>query len=472
MTSSIEQKIEARLKKPFFTEMLVMAVSTGSNHTKYIEVVKEWSLFIRKKLEERNLIKNIKHRPKEFWNFKGKKKIYNIDGGQLSLAVPGGATMGVRVGTYRVKPGDYSKDTREGFDDSSTLISNLVDRTGHSHYEEDGDFDLDYKKMLEGSRMIMELAEVVKQSEAKGKWNEKPTKDDVIFLHGPIIYQAAMYHLSSSQNSKSPPYKEGFFNSLLQHSPNFQLDIFKNRNKEDEKDLRTFLPIYCELGNYIKNSNVPTYGVVERSINKSSVVQKAVIGELYQTKTREWLMLKQRDFGWSWNTKRVDGSDEGEKVLDIFKQYMLGDPNLFDLILDEGEYLEPIQVTKQYEEKYSSLDYIFRNVFKTMPEPHVTYLKTSEFRKPLRIETLNVTSNFHDDIDLVYHSAKMLPQYAFPLGLDTVDKLAKIPSWMKNSFRNAYQMQMLRSVIDSGNKEHIELGLKSLIPNRTGWNRP
>ena len=56
MTSSIEQKIEARLKKPFFTEMLVMAVSTGSNHTKYIEVVKEWSLFIRKKLEERNLI--------------------------------------------------------------------------------------------------------------------------------------------------------------------------------------------------------------------------------------------------------------------------------------------------------------------------------------------------------------------------------------------------------------------------------
>jgi len=129
-------------------------------------------------------------------------------------------------------------------------------------------------------------------------------------------------------------------------------------------------------------------------------------------------------------------------------------------------------VNKQYEAKYSSLDYIFRNVFKSMPEPYVTYLKTSEFRKPLRIETLNITDSFHDDIDLVYHSAKMLPQYAFPLGLDTVDKLAKIPSWMKNSFKNAYQMQMLRSVIDGGNKEHIELGLKSLIPNRTGWNRP
>ena len=54
----------------------------------------------------------------------------------------------------------------------------------------------------------------------------------------------------------------------------------------------------------------------------------------------------------------------------------------------------------------------------------------------------------------------MLPEYAFPLGLDTVDKLAKVPSWMKNSLKNAYQMRMLRAVIDSGNKEWIELGLK------------
>ena len=43
-------------------------------------------------------------------------------------------------------------------------------------YEEDDDFQLDYKKMLEGSRMIMELAEVVKQSEGKGKWKDKVAK--------------------------------------------------------------------------------------------------------------------------------------------------------------------------------------------------------------------------------------------------------------------------------------------------------
>ena len=61
----------------------------------------------------------------------------------------------------------------------------------------------------------------------------------------------------------------------------------------------------------------------------------------------------------------------------------------------------------------------------------------------------------HDDLDLTFHSAKLLPQYAFPLGLDTVDKLAKVPSWMRNSMRNEYQMRMLRSLIDSGKKEYL-----------------
>ena len=471
--SNIDEKINARLQKRFFTEMLVIAVANGSDHKKYIEVVKEWAKFFEKKLRERNLIRKIKHRPKEFWNFKGKKKIYNIDGGQLNLGVTGSATMGVRVGVYKVKPGDYSKESRESYDDSSTLISNLIDREKGSHYEDSDDFQLEFKKMLEGSRMIMELAETVRQSEAKGIWDDKPSTHDIIFLHGPIIFQAAMYHLSSDPNITIPPYKEKFCEKLLAHAPNFNLDIFKNKDKDEEKKIRTFLPLYCELANYVKNSKIPIYGVVERSVNVSpGIVTRAMIGELYQTRERK-NVINERNFNWSWNTDRVsDGSKDGDIALKVFENYMLGDPNLFDLILDEGEYIVPIQVTKQIWDKYKSLEYIYRNLFKSMPEPFVTYLKTSEFRKPIRVETLNVRDSFDDDIDLVFHSAKMLPEYAFPLGLDTVDKLAKVPSWMKNSLKNAYQMRMLRAVIDSGNKEWIELGLKSLIPNRNGWNRP
>jgi hypothetical protein len=469
----IKDKVEARMQKRFFTEMLIMAVSTGANHSKYIEVVKDSSVWLRKKLLERNLIKKIKHRPKEFWSLKGKKKVYNIDGGQLSLSVTGSATMGIRVGVYKVKPGDFSKE-REDYDDSSVLISNLVDRTGKSHYEEDDDFQLDYKRMLEGSRMIMELAEVVKQSEGRGKWKDKPSKTDVIFLHGPIIFEAAMYHLTSDANISFPPFKKEFCENLLSHKPNFYLDRFKNPQKEDDRLMRTFIPLYCEIANYIKNSKIPTYGVVERSGSKSpGAVTKAMVGELYLTRARK-AQLEYRGLVNSWKTKRVDGSDEGEKLLELFTKYPLSDANLFDLLLDDGEYIQPIQLVKQIYSKWPQSDAngFYNPFYKLTPEPFVTYLKASEFKKPFRVETLNITDQYEKDIDLIYHSAKLLPQYCFPLGLDTVDKLAKIPSWMRNSMRNEYQMRMMRSLIDTGKKEHIELGLKSLIPKRTGWNRP
>ena len=35
-----------------------------------------------------------------------------------------------------------------------------------------------------------------------------------------------------------------------------------------------------------------------------------------------------------------------------------------------------------------------------MPEPYVTYLNP-EFRKPIRVETLNILESFDDDIDFI-----------------------------------------------------------------------
>ena len=34
--TEIKDKVEVRMQKRFFTEMLIMAVSTGANHSKYI----------------------------------------------------------------------------------------------------------------------------------------------------------------------------------------------------------------------------------------------------------------------------------------------------------------------------------------------------------------------------------------------------------------------------------------------------
>ena len=50
--SEIDKKIDARLKKPFFTEMLTMAYVNGANHSDYLETIKKWAVFLEKNLRK------------------------------------------------------------------------------------------------------------------------------------------------------------------------------------------------------------------------------------------------------------------------------------------------------------------------------------------------------------------------------------------------------------------------------------
>ena len=47
----LEKKIDARVKKPFFTEMMVLATTTGIDQKQYIKNIKELALLIRGFLE-------------------------------------------------------------------------------------------------------------------------------------------------------------------------------------------------------------------------------------------------------------------------------------------------------------------------------------------------------------------------------------------------------------------------------------
>jgi len=466
--NNIEEKIDLRLKKPFFTEMMVLAHTTGVDQKNYLEKVKELAIFIREKLEERNLIKKLEYKPKEFWNFKGEKNIFNIDGGQLSLSVTGSAALGIRVGVYKVKPGDHTKE-REDSDESTTLTANITDKTS-SHYDQDEEsFMVKYDKMITVTRMIMEAAEIVKQGNGKGKWKEIPSQNDLIFLHGPITYEATMYHLAENEGVV-PPFKKEFCDQILTHQPNYYLEKFKESKGELDKDLRYFIPLYCEITNQIKNLKIPTYGVVERSGGLSSPgpVTKAVLGELYQTKQRrEWLISRQCKN--SWNVKSAGDKAHAKQIEEEFNKRPLSDSVLFDLILDQGEYIQPVQIIKQWYDKWPRSH---MSLLEHMPEPFSTFVKVSELKRPLKVETLNILDSYDKDINFIYHSSRLLPEYCFPLGLDIIDKLTKVPTWMRNTMRNEYHRKVIRKTMETNNPEYIKLALKSLMPNRNGWNRP
>ena len=127
--------IEARTKKNFFTEMMFLANTTGVDQKEYIKNIIKLARLLKKHLKDRDLIKKIDFEPNRYWkSIANQKSIYNIDGGQLSLSIPGSASFGIRVGVLRNRPGDKS-DNWCDFSESQTLTSNLVDRD-NSHYEQ------------------------------------------------------------------------------------------------------------------------------------------------------------------------------------------------------------------------------------------------------------------------------------------------------------------------------------------------
>ena len=132
--SEIRKKIEARTQKSFFTEMMLLANTTGVDQKEYIKNIINLAELLERYLRQRDLIRKVDFEPNKYWkSIANKKSIYNIDGGQLSLSIPVSASLELEL-VCKNRPGDKS-DNWCDFSESQTLTSNLVDRD-NSHYEQ------------------------------------------------------------------------------------------------------------------------------------------------------------------------------------------------------------------------------------------------------------------------------------------------------------------------------------------------
>ncbi len=71
-----------------------------------------------------------------------------------------------------------------------------------------------------------------------------------------------------------------------------------------------------------------------------------------------------------------------------------------------------------------------------VPVTYYSYIRTSNFNAPFRVEIPAWLDEGQREklISSVYAFSQFLPQYAFPVNLDIVDKLAKVPNWITNAF--------------------------------------
>jgi hypothetical protein len=62
-----------------------------------------------------------------------------------------------------------------------------------------------------------------------------------------------------------------------------------------------------------------------------------------------------------------------------------------------------------------------------------------------------------------------MPNYAFPAGLDIVDKFAKVPNWMSRPINSTMAVQLLKRAIDTGNPKVIEAAKRMLCGTQRDW---
>lgn len=419
----IRRRIEARISQGEFLANMLFVARRESDQAQahFVDRLSRIAAAVRDLLENNGLVRSLPYRPNSYWpGLKGKCYAF-IDGGVANIELPSAAPIGIRVGSYVVRPGDET-EARERFSIELALVDELFSDDGILF---DDDFQ-DIAKLRDACRMCGETAAALRLA--------RETLDDqldCILLHGPLINPVAPYGL------------EGF--------PPFGLDACRkflgNDAWEGDDRARGFVSVYLELLKALRETRTPVAGAVERSIGRDPVVLRRLLDRLQ----RDGALKK----------------DDAKRVEDEVVAYGLNDASLLDVVLAEGEYITPIPVMRQGPE--SKWPEEWKRWIREYPDALTTYLKPSQLVMPFRIEAFDNIADFEAVLNLVLHTSRLLPSYGFPVGLDIVDKFAKVPAWMARSIKGQHQVVLLRKALESGDPRTVAFAKRVLAAKGRDW---
>ena len=417
-------------KSSLYSRFMANAITASPNVQKnFLEVTKSVAETIKKILEDANLIFDIEYKPVEFWAKNKNKTSCFVDGGVDKASILSAAPLSIRAGSFIVKPNGGSK--REFFEESMVFLGDLYDPKNELYDFDEDDFEEDQmiNKKKDGARIIFEAATLVKHILLKRKF-------DYCFLHGPIEATIMPFTVHGF-----PTFTKFAVENILP---------FYNKNKSDPES-RHFVNVYLECIKFIKKSNFPIYGVVETSASAPYI----------------------KNLLFSYKNKGIISDKDFNKTLSTIKKYKITDSNLFEIILKSCQALKPLEVKKQISGFKVTSGSVWEEKMDEFPKVHVGYIKVNDNQSPIRVESLNYPSNLDLDYKYILAASKLLPHYGFPIGLNVVDKFAKIPNWMGKASRNYYTTHLLKQAVKNKDQNTISLALKVLSKKSRSWaNRP
>jgi len=346
-----------------------------------------------------------------------------IDGGVGEADIFFRIPLIVRGGIFRIKEGERDLEKRETFEFFPVLIGDL----------EGGDkFGNDYSSVI---RIIIELCSILRVLH-----DSKYQDVNLIMLHGPLLYRLSAYTdhwffendidiMTQTSGELVQEFREDCKTCAVYKDS--WCGIWKEQKKVRANCLISFL-----LNKAIKESSA-------KGIDLAGVVERASATEISRDIFEKMLHLD-ADLSIKFLGRSVENySNDAEKIV---KSANFTDSLIFSLALNAGEYLSFYAAKERYSGFSGPLD----GFGERLPKIFYTYLKSVDNTMSIRVEfpkELN-QNNQKEALLKVYEYSRLLPNYAFPVGLDIADKFAKVPGWLLEAYRKYIMFNFGRLAID------------------------
>jgi len=423
MNRSKKLSVQERIREPHvLAELVKLSLNQSATAQKqFLQALETLAVAIRSMLEGADLIRNVEINHRQMWADVAGKPISFVDGGMANLTSLGAEPIAVRVGSYTVIPG-ATGERREDFRMEKQLVAELFDTNGADNVYED--LFEDPSKLRDAARFCLETSAAV-------QCLDRTPKPEFLFLHGALVNPVSAY-----ADANFPAFSKRGLEILLPPPE-------RDRTGRDAK----FVSVYLYLLETLQASGVNVASVVERA-STSTLVSTALLDQLSQSPVSP-------------------GASVLQDAIHKIRDYRIPDALLFHAILNEGEYLAPVAVDRNVASKrpqYSA------DVIDRYPVPKVTYVGVGQFAQPLRVEFFDTPpAGYQFCVRLVVHSCRLMPNYAFPAGLDIVDKFAKVPDWMSRPIHSTMAVQLMKRAIDTGNPKMIEAAKRMLCGTKRDW---
>lgn len=438
-----KRSIHEKVRAPHILERMLSAAGdlSAPAQLRFMETVEQLASQLRQVLLETGGIIHIPKDHRGLWRDVAGQSVGFVDGGLANLSMLGSAPIAARVGGYIVTPGHYG-ESRERF----TMLKQLIDEL-YSH-EEGGVYEdtfPDIGALRDAARISIEAAGAVKMV--------AETADiSYVFVHGALVNPVSRYSDVMREGKVRHKFPD-FSNSAL-------LELLPKKDPPRNSRDKNFISVYLRQLEILSKSSAVICGVIERESTTTSVC-RAVLDSLDDAALRDMLPMPPAEWK-RWFRNAIDPSDDDE-----YEGQRITDSLLFRCVLEPGEALTPVVLDRN---ELRRAPEAWKDIIVRYPKPMVSYLQATEWNSPIRIEMFEKDlSTFSDTAKLVMHCALLLPRYAFPVGLDIVDKFARIPNWMSKPVNTHTAVQTLKRALDNGDTRLFDALRRMLCGSTREW---